>query len=89
VSEDRIRRLLERVADTADEELSCSECLDLIAAYVDLEIGGGDPGASLPRLARHLRQCGVCHEEYETLRDLARLEADGRSPSIDDLRRDP
>lgn len=34
-----------------------------------------------------LEQCAVGREEYETLRELARLEAEGRPPSIDDLRR--
>lgn len=40
----------------------------------------------LPRLRQHLNQCGVCREEYETLRDLVRLEAEGRLPSVDELR---
>ena len=84
--DNRLELLLRRIADTADEELSCSECFDLIAGYVDLEVGGRDPATSAPGLAQHLRQCGVCHEEYEVLRDLARLERDGREPSIDDLR---
>lgn len=83
VSDDRLERLLRSLADTEDEELSCSECFDLIAGYVDLEVEGQDPGATLPRLGQHLRQCSVCREEYDVLRDLARFEADGRPPSRD------
>jgi hypothetical protein len=74
VSEGRFERLMRLIADTRDEELSCTECFDRIAAYVELETGGGDPAAAQPALAQHLRQCGVCREEYETLRDLARTD---------------
>ena len=79
------RRLIRDIAGTEDEEISCSECFDLVSDYVDREIAGYERG--LPQLEQHLRQCGVCREEYEVLRDLARLEAEGRAPSIDDLRR--
>jgi predicted anti-sigma-YlaC factor YlaD len=78
--------LLRDVADTDDEEISCTECFDLVSEYVDLEVAGVVGDRTLPRLQQHLRQCGVCREEYEILRDLARLEADGQLPSTDDLR---
>ncbi len=80
-------RLLQQIRATQDEELSCSECFDLVSHYVDLELAGKDAAGRLPRLAQHLGQCLVCREEYEMLRDLARLEAAGRAPSIDELRK--
>jgi hypothetical protein len=78
-------RLLQHIAATEDEEISCTECFDLVPQYVDLEIAG-QVADKLPRLRQHLNQCGVCREEYETLRDLVRLEAEGRFPSVDELR---
>jgi hypothetical protein len=84
MSENGFEELLRRLAATEDEELSCSECFDLVSDYVDLEIAGADPAAALPRLTQHLRQCGVCLEEYELLRDLVRSDASGNPPSIDD-----
>jgi hypothetical protein len=87
VSQSKIERLLRLVHRTADEELSCTECFDLLPHYVDLEIGGHAPATGLPLFAQHLVQCTVCREEYETLRELARLEAEGHPPSVDDLRR--
>lgn len=69
-----LRRLLGQLADTQDEEISCAECLDLVSQYADLELAGAAGEASLPQLQQHLRQCGVCREEYEVLRDLLRLE---------------
>jgi predicted anti-sigma-YlaC factor YlaD len=81
-----LRRLLRSIADTHDEEISCAECFDLVAQYVDLEVAGMATDQTLPRLVQHLQQCGVCREEYEMLRDLARLEAQGRGASVDDVK---
>jgi hypothetical protein len=87
VKRNQLERLLRLVARTEDEELSCSECFDLLPQYVDLEVAGEAPDSQLPLFRQHLEQCSVCRDEYVTLRELARLEAEGRSPSIDDLRR--
>jgi len=78
--------LLRHIRETADEEISCTECFDLVPQYVDLELAGQASDTTLPRLRQHLDRCAVCREEYETLRDLMRLEAEGRLPSTDDLR---
>jgi hypothetical protein len=87
VNPSKIERLLRLVARTADEELSCTECFELLPPYVDLEIAGEAPDTKLPLFTQHLAQCAVCREEYEAVRALARLEAEGHPPSIDDLRR--
>jgi predicted anti-sigma-YlaC factor YlaD len=78
--------LLRRVWETEDDEISCTECFDLVPQYVDLEVAGEPADKKVPRLRQHLNQCGVCREEYETLRDLVRLEAEGRLPSSDEPR---
>ncbi len=74
----RLERLVRMIYRTEDEEISCSECFDLVAQYVDSEIAGRPVPARLRRLAQHLDQCGVCREEYEVLRELARLETEGQ-----------
>ena len=81
----RWRQLLRQLEQTQDRELSCSECLEQISDYVDLELAGQPVAERLPMLGQHLGQCRVCREEYEVLRDLARLEAEGGLPSVDDL----
>jgi hypothetical protein len=83
----QLERLLGLVARTKDEELSCSACFELLPQYVDLEIAGEAQESRLRLFRQHLDQCPVCRDEYVTLSELARLEAEGRSPSIDDLRR--
>ena len=80
-----LRRFLRDIADTEDDEISCSECFELVSEYVDLEVAG-TVGDRTPRLQQHLRQCGVCREEYEILRDLARREVEGHPPAPDDAR---
>jgi hypothetical protein len=52
---------------------------------VDLELAGQPVAERLPLLRQHLAQCGVCREEYQVLRELARLTEVGELPSDDDL----
>jgi hypothetical protein len=82
-----LRRLLRLVADTRDDEISCDECFDLVAQYVDREAAEEPAALRLLQLEHHLGQCGVCREEYEVLRDFAGLERSGEAPSVDELRR--
>ena len=83
---ERFEKWLKNIFETKDEEISCTECFDLISRYVELETSGRNAAAELPQVKQHLNQCPACHEEYETLRDLVRLENQGDAPSPDDLR---
>ncbi len=81
----RLERWLQNVYKTQDEELSCSECFDAVSHFVEVELSGIDAAARMPKVKQHLDQCPACHAEYETLRDLQRLENEGRLPSKDDF----
>jgi predicted anti-sigma-YlaC factor YlaD len=81
VNPSKLEALLRLAARTRDEELSCTDCFDLLPQYVDLEIAGQAPDERLPLFRQHLEQCGVCREEYETVRELARQEAEGSQDS--------
>ncbi len=83
---ERWERALRQIYDTREEEIDCTECFDRVSDYVDLEITGENAAEKMPALRHHLDHCAVCREEYEALRDLARLEAEGRLPSEQDLR---
>lgn len=76
---------LKNIYETQDEEISCTECFDLVSHFVELEASGQDAAAKLPQLKQHLQQCRACRDEYETLRDLRLLEDKGELPSLDDL----
>jgi len=82
---DRFERWLRNIYETRDEEISCTECFDLVSRFVELEVSGQDAAAEMPQVKQHLNQCPACHAEYEALRDLRRLEEGGEMPSLDDL----
>lgn len=82
----RFERWLRKIGTTHEQEISCSECFDLVSSFVDLEVSGEDAAGNMPQLKQHLDQCSTCREEYVTLRDLRRLEKDGKLPPVDDLK---
>ena len=71
---------LRNISETQDEEISCTECFDLVSHFVELETSGGNVATELPHVKQHLDQCRACREEYEMLRDLALLENEGQTP---------
>jgi len=80
----RMRRALSQlavmVARTDEQELSCDECLQELDQLVELAAADHDPDALKPLVMAHLRRCGECYEEYETLLRIVRAEgADGDS----------
>ena len=81
---DRFERWLQNIHHTQDEEISCTECFDLVSGYVEAELSGADLPAKMLPVRQHLGQCPACREEYEVLRDLARFENEGGPPPSDD-----
>ncbi|MGE5248794.1 MAG: anti-sigma factor family protein [Bacteroidota bacterium] len=74
---------LKNIFSTQEQEISCTECFDLVSQFVDLELSGGDT-AGLAQVKQHLSQCPACREEYEALRDLRRMEEEGDPPFPDE-----
>jgi Zn finger protein HypA/HybF involved in hydrogenase expression len=85
MNRDRFESWLRNIFETQDEEISCTECFDLVSRFVELEVSGQDAATKMPQLKQHLDQCPACRSEYETLRDLRRQEEQGGMPSRDDL----
>ena len=85
MQKNRFERWLQNIYKTQDREISCSQCFDLVAQVVDMEIAGEDIKAKIPQFQHHIDQCSACREEYETLRDLRLLENEGELPSTSDL----
>ncbi len=81
----RFENWLKNICETREEEISCTECFDLVSPFVELEVAGQDAAARMPELKQHLDQCRACRDEYESLRDLRLLEEKGEFPSLDDL----
>ncbi len=83
----KLERALEQICDTKEKELDCADCFEQVSEYVERELAGEAVAERMPGIKHHLAHCKVCNEEYETLRDLARLEAEGRAPSSDKLKK--
>jgi predicted anti-sigma-YlaC factor YlaD len=77
----KFERFVSQIFQTNEQEILCSECLDLVSDYVDKELAGEAVAQTMAPVKQHLGECRVCREEYEVLRDLARLEAEGHGPS--------
>ena len=88
MEQSRLERWLQQLYETKDAEFSCADYFDLIAQYVDREIAGENVAETMPDLKllldRCRDQCRACYEEYMVLLDLARLEASGHVPSVDE-----
>ena len=75
-----LSQLAVMVARTDEEELSCDECLQELDQLVELAAAGHDRDALRPLVMAHLRRCGDCYEEYDSLLRIVRTEgADGES----------
>ncbi len=72
----QLERWVQQIFRTEPEEISCSECFDLVSQYVDRELAGENVAESLRPVKQHLEQCRACREEYEMLRDFVRAESD-------------
>jgi hypothetical protein len=65
---------IKRLVGPAGPEILCDECFEKIDEYVDLELIGAAADEAIPGMRAHLDGCPACHEEYESLRELARSE---------------
>ena len=65
--DDRAHRLLARLLGPAGPEISCEECFDQLDRYVELELCGHDPDASVPGMRAHLEGCSACAEDRDSL----------------------
>jgi uncharacterized protein (UPF0335 family) len=62
-----LKKLLDKLSRTQQEEIDCQEVFELIDIYVETTAKGQDAGAMLPLVKHHLEMCAECLEEYEAL----------------------
>jgi hypothetical protein len=70
---DALRRFL--TTDPVDP--GCAKALEMLNAYVDTLLAGGDPEERIPDVAVHLRDCGPCAEDFEGLVAAVRRDWEG------------
>jgi hypothetical protein len=69
---ERIRKWLDDIASTQDEEVDCDALAGMLETVVAVGASGQDISSVLPDVALHIRHCPGCGEWYQTLVDLAR-----------------
>ena len=67
----RVTGILARVLGPVGPEVTCEQCFELLDRYVDSELVHGDADGDLPGMRAHLEGCPACHEDYDSLRELA------------------
>ncbi|MEJ2413237.1 MAG: hypothetical protein P8Y34_09645 [Anaerolineales bacterium] len=67
LSSETIRKMMNAVKSTRDQEIDCGHCHDELDQFIDMKISGKNAAEALPLVKEHLDRCPACHEEYEVL----------------------
>jgi hypothetical protein len=62
---------IEQLLRSEDGDAGCTPGEDILDAYVDLELAGGNPAAKFPGTAIHLRSCRGCRLDHDGLLEAA------------------
>ena len=68
--------LVTRLLGTVGEDAGCEGAFALLAEYVEGELDGRQMADLLPAVARHLRNCPACVEDYRGLAALVHERGD-------------
>ena len=68
-----LKKVLQTLTITQQEEMTCGECYTEIDQYVDMLREGVSPAEVMPLVKHHITLCPPCREEFEAL--LIALEA--------------
>ena len=63
----QLQQLVDFVATTRDDEISCDECLTGMAEFAEAELVGAEVAVALKRIEVHLESCPECADEYAVL----------------------
>ena len=66
-SEQYLHRLMTRLENTREDELSCDEVFALVDEFAEASQRGENVNSLKPLLRHHLDMCRECDEEYEAL----------------------
>ncbi len=67
LSTEDIKKMMQAVKMTRDNELTCGHCYDEIDQFIELELSDKNAAEIMPLVQEHLDRCGDCREEYQAL----------------------
>ena len=72
--------LRERLLGSMDRDPGCDACFELLDAYAEALLRGGDVARLFPEVVAHLAGCPACREDTEGLLAALKLEAPPEDP---------
>lgn len=67
LSSETIRKMMNSVKSTRDQELTCGHCYDELDLFIEMKLSGKNADEAMPMVKEHLDRCVACREEYEFL----------------------
>jgi hypothetical protein len=74
-----VKKLMQKLENTREEEYSCEETFTLLDEFVELLACNEEAAALMPLVQHHLEECPDCRDEFEIL--LRILQTDSSPPS--------
>jgi len=62
-----LRQIVQLVAATRPDEISCEACFRQMDLYVEITLSGSDAARLMPLVQHHLSFCRDCREEFDAL----------------------
>jgi hypothetical protein len=62
-----MENLLNKLAITEEQEISCDDVHELLDQFIEMEMRGEDVAKLMPLVQKHLDLCPDCREEHEAL----------------------
>jgi len=62
-----MEKLLNKLAITEEQEISCDDVHEILDQFAEMELRGENVSALMPLVQRHLDLCPDCHDEHDTL----------------------
>lgn len=74
VDEQFVRKLMQRLEETRENEYSCEETFALLDEYVELANSSEEAAALMPLVKHHIDACPDCRERFEVLLQILKTE---------------
>ena len=58
---------IEAILETAEDEIACEDCFELLDSYVDLLLENPIAADIMPAVEHHMKQCNCCAAELEAM----------------------
>lgn len=78
---DKIAKLVRKIARTLEDEMNCGDCGGHVPVYVDAILAGEQEPAHWLLIRQHLEQCTACSQEFAMLVDAAKMDLEDGWPS--------